>query len=88
MAENVIDVKELWKVYSKKDIDLDVEDEEMIESLDSSSDSVVAVRDVTFSVKPGEVFIVMGLSVSGKSTLIRCLLRLSLIPIPEPTSPY
>ncbi|HBG14149.1 MAG TPA: ABC transporter ATP-binding protein [Synergistaceae bacterium] len=76
MAENVIDVKELWKVYSKKDIDLDVEDEEMIESLDSSSDSVVAVRDVTFSVKPGEVFIVMGLSGSGKSTLIRCLLRL------------
>ncbi len=61
MAENVIDVKELWKVYSKKDIDLNVEDEEMVESLDKSSDSVVAVRDVTFSVKPGEVFIVMGL---------------------------
>ncbi|HNT43276.1 MAG TPA: betaine/proline/choline family ABC transporter ATP-binding protein [Syntrophorhabdaceae bacterium] len=76
MAENVIDVKELWKVYSKKDIDLNVEDEEMVESLDKSSDSVVAVRDVTFSVKPGEVFIVMGLSGSGKSTLIRCLLRL------------
>lgn len=76
MAESVIDVKELWKVYSKKDIDLDIEDEEMIESLDRSSDSVVAVRDVTFSVKPGEVFIVMGLSGSGKSTLIRCLLRL------------
>lgn len=65
MAENVIDVKELWKVYSKKDIDLNVEDEEMVESLDKSSDSVVAVRDVTFSVKPGEVFIVMGLSGSG-----------------------
>ncbi|HPA58821.1 MAG TPA: betaine/proline/choline family ABC transporter ATP-binding protein [Synergistales bacterium] len=76
MAESVIDVKELWKVYSKKDIDLNIEDEEMIESLDRSSDSVVAVRDVTFSVKPGEVFIVMGLSGSGKSTLIRCLLRL------------
>ncbi len=76
MAGNVIDVKELWKVYSKKDIAFNVEDEEMIESLDESSDSVVAVRDVTFSVKPGEVFIVMGLSGSGKSTLIRCLLRL------------
>ncbi len=76
MAENVIDVKELWKVYSKKDINFNIEDEEMIESLDESSDSVVAVRDVTFSVKPGEVFIVMGLSGSGKSTLIRCLLRL------------
>ncbi|GAB6280085.1 MAG: hypothetical protein STSR0007_01360 [Thermovirga sp.] len=76
MTENIIEVSELWKVYSKKDIDFDVEDEEMIESLDESGDSVVAVRDVSFSVKPGEVFIVMGLSGSGKSTLIRCLLRL------------
>jgi glycine betaine/proline transport system ATP-binding protein len=76
MAGNVIDVKELWKVHSKKDINFNIDDEEMIESLDKSSDSVVAVRDVTFSVKPGEVFIVMGLSGSGKSTLIRCLLRL------------
>lgn len=76
MTENVIEVSELWKVYSKKDIDLDIEDEEMIELLDESGDSVVAVRNVSFSVKPGEVFVVMGLSGSGKSTLIRCLLRL------------
>jgi glycine betaine/proline transport system ATP-binding protein len=76
MTDNIIEVSELWKVYSKKEIDFDVENEDMIESLDRSSDSVVAVRDVSFSVKPGEVFIVMGLSGSGKSTLIRCLLRL------------
>ena len=37
---------------------------------------VVAVRDVSFSVKPGEIFVVMGLSGSGKSTLVRCLSRL------------
>ncbi len=76
MTENIIEVSELWKVYSKKDINFNVEDEDMIESLDVSGDSVVAVRNVSFSVKPGEVFIVMGLSGSGKSTLIRCLLRL------------
>lgn len=76
MTGNIIEVSELWKVYSKKNIDFNVEDEEMIESLDESGDSVVAVRNVSFSVKPGEVFIVMGLSGSGKSTLIRCLLRL------------
>ncbi len=76
MADNIIEVSELWKVYSRKEIDFDVENEDMIESLDESSDSVVAVRDVSFSVKAGEVFIVMGLSGSGKSTLIRCLLRL------------
>ncbi|WP_211357936.1 quaternary amine ABC transporter ATP-binding protein [Amycolatopsis cihanbeyliensis] len=32
-----------------------------------------AVIDVTFEVKPGEIFVVMGLSGSGKSTLIRML---------------
>ncbi|MEV4399385.1 betaine/proline/choline family ABC transporter ATP-binding protein [Nonomuraea sp. NPDC049607] len=35
-----------------------------------------AVRDVSFEVRPGEVFVVMGLSGSGKSTLVRCLTRL------------
>ena len=38
--------------------------------------SMVAVRDVSFEVRPGEVFVVMGLSGSGKSTLVRCLTRL------------
>jgi glycine betaine/proline transport system ATP-binding protein len=42
---------------------------------------VVAVRDVSFDVKPGETFVVMGLSGSGKSTLVRCLSRLT-----EPTA--
>ncbi|GJM42724.1 MAG: glycine/betaine ABC transporter ATP-binding protein [Ardenticatenaceae bacterium] len=37
---------------------------------------VVAVRNVSFNVRPGEIFVVMGLSGSGKSTLIRCLSRL------------
>lgn len=32
-----------------------------------------AVIDVTFEVRPGEIFVVMGLSGSGKSTLIRML---------------
>mgnify|MGYP001545698359 CR=1 FL=1 len=37
---------------------------------------VVAVNDISFSVLPGEIFVVMGLSGSGKSTLIRCINRL------------
>ncbi len=71
-----IEIRELWKVYAMTDVDLDVEDEDLIDSLEESDESVVAVRDVTFDVNPGEVFIIMGLSGSGKSTLIRCLLRL------------
>ena len=42
---------------------------------------VVAVRDVTFEVDDGELFVVMGLSGSGKSTVVRMLNRLI-----EPTS--
>jgi glycine betaine/proline transport system ATP-binding protein len=37
---------------------------------------VVAVKDASFDVRKGEVFVVMGLSGSGKSTIIRCLNRL------------
>jgi len=40
-----------------------------------------ALRDVTLSVREGEIFVIMGLSGSGKSTLVRCMSRLI-----EPTS--
>ncbi len=41
----------------------------------------VAIRDVSFEVQQGEIFVIMGLSGSGKSTVLRCLNRLI-----EPTS--
>jgi len=37
---------------------------------------VIAVKDVSFTIKKGETFVVMGLSGSGKSTLVRCISRL------------
>lgn len=36
----------------------------------------VGINNVSFSIKQGEMFVVMGLSGSGKSTIIRCLNRL------------
>ena len=37
---------------------------------------VAAACDVSFDVRPGEIFVIMGLSGSGKSTVVRCLSRL------------
>lgn len=40
------------------------------------SHHIVACADVSFDVQEGEIFIIMGLSGSGKSTIVRCLSRL------------
>ena len=37
---------------------------------------VVGLHDVSFAVHKGETFVIMGLSGSGKSTMVRCLIRL------------
>ncbi len=37
---------------------------------------IAAVRDASIEVREGEIFIIMGLSGSGKSTMVRCLSRL------------
>ncbi|MEV4443250.1 glycine betaine/L-proline ABC transporter ATP-binding protein, partial [Streptomyces sp. NPDC049577] len=74
----VFKVRNLWKVFGPKAdrvpgsplAELDAE------ALRQETGCTVAVRDVSFDVRPGECFVVMGLSGSGKSTLVRCLTRL------------
>lgn len=41
-----------------------------------SKGHIVANADVSFDVHQGEIFVIMGLSGSGKSTIVRCLSRL------------
>jgi glycine betaine/proline transport system ATP-binding protein len=77
-GEGTIVVRDLWKVFGPRPervVDSDIADLPRGELLDRTG-CVVAVRDVSFAVRPGELFVVMGLSGSGKSTLVRCLTRL------------
>jgi glycine betaine/proline transport system ATP-binding protein len=73
-----ISVKGLWKIFGPGEHRIigtplaELPRDELRESMGSN----IAVRNVSFDVRPGEVFVVMGLSGSGKSTLIRCLTRL------------
>jgi glycine betaine/proline transport system ATP-binding protein len=78
-----IAVEHLWKVFGPKPeriVGSPLADLSRTELRDRTG-CLAAVRDVSFEVRPGEVFVVMGLSGSGKSTLVRCLTRLI-----EPTS--
>jgi glycine betaine/proline transport system ATP-binding protein len=76
--ESALEVVNLWKVFGPKaDRIVGSEDANLPQpELLAKTGCVTAVKDVSFQVKPGEVFVVMGLSGSGKSTLVRCLTRL------------
>jgi glycine betaine/proline transport system ATP-binding protein len=78
IAEPMIAVRNLWKVYGPKPervVGSDLADLPR-KLLEARTGNVVAMREVDLEVAPGEVFVVMGLSGSGKSTLVRCLTRL------------
>jgi len=68
----------LWKIFgSRADKVIGTPDADLSrKELQAKTGCVTAVKDVSFSVQPGEVFVVMGLSGSGKSTLVRLLTRL------------
>ena len=68
----------LWKIFGKKANEILNSELRSAtkKSLLETTGCVMAVRDVSFTVKEGEFFVIMGLSGSGKSTLIRMLLRL------------
>ncbi len=74
-----IAVRNLWKIFGPAERKI-TSDSPLLQLSNAEfreqTGSTIAVRDVSFQVRPGEVFVVMGLSGSGKSTLVRCLTRL------------
>jgi glycine betaine/proline transport system ATP-binding protein len=77
-GEPVVRAEGVWKVFGPHpDKLIGTPDADLSRSeLVRRTGNVVAVRDVSIDVRPGEVFVVMGLSGSGKSTLVRTLIRL------------
>ena len=70
--------RDLWKVFGDgaDELAASVDPTLSREQVLAETGCVLAVRDVSFSVRQGETFVIMGLSGSGKSTLVRCLSRL------------
>jgi glycine betaine/proline transport system ATP-binding protein len=79
--------RNLWKVYGPQAERLDRNDGLFDGDRAAACERLRAVGhlpaviDADFDIRLGEIFVIMGLSGSGKSTMVRCLSRLI-----EPTS--
>ncbi len=76
--EYQIQVNGVWKIFGRRPeraLLLEHESKSRAE-IQEELGLVIALRNVSFNVQAGQIFVVMGLSGSGKSTLARCLIRL------------
>ena len=73
-----ISVDSVWKVFGRNpERVLEPRYAEMDKNtVQNDLGNVIGLQDVSFSVEQGETFVIMGLSGSGKSTMVRCLIRL------------
>ena len=75
---SLLEVKNLYKIFGSNPerafplLEKNASKEEILEK----TGNTVAINNANFSVEKKEIFVIMGLSGSGKSTIIRCLNRL------------
>ena len=77
-GEIILEVSGLWKIFGRNAGQI-LASELRSASRDEIREKTgfpVAVRDVSFQVNRGEFLVILGLSDSGKSTLLRCIPRL------------
>jgi len=76
-SEPMVSCKNVWKVFGANGNEFDRAGGSSLSDQEFSERGwTAAVRDVSFDISRGEVFVIMGLSGSGKSTIVRCLSRL------------
>ena len=74
--------RNVWKIYGDNSDSFFMDQVGKVDDLQGhvnkilQSGHIVANADVSFDVYAGEIFVIMGLSGSGKSTIVRCLSRL------------
>ncbi|MGE8114195.1 quaternary amine ABC transporter ATP-binding protein [Pseudomonas sp. NPDC086566] len=77
-TDEILSIKHIYKVFGSHP----AEAMQMVEAgfskkeIFENTGQVIGVFDATFSVKRGEIFVIMGLSGSGKSTMVRLFNRL------------
>ena len=79
MSEDVIVLEDVWKIFGQRaDEAMAAVEEKGLSKAEvlEQYECVVGIADCSFSVSRGEIFCVMGLSGSGKSTMVRHLNRL------------
>ncbi len=81
MTDALLSCRHVWKVFGVAPPSGQEELSQLTAEELQRRGLTAAVRDTNINVRPGEIFVIMGLSGSGKSTLVRCLSRLI-----EPTS--
>lgn len=74
-AQPMIACKGIWKVFGATPAAFERQGDRSPEAF-AARGWTAAVRDASFTIARGEVFVIMGLSGSGKSTIVRCLSRL------------
>ncbi|HKJ34226.1 MAG TPA: glycine betaine/L-proline ABC transporter ATP-binding protein [Balneolales bacterium] len=74
----IITVKNLYKIFgNRKDKAFEMLDKEASkEEILDKTGCTVAINNASFDIQEQEIFVIMGLSGSGKSTVLRCLNRL------------
>jgi len=80
----MLSCRNLWKIYGansgalldKSEKQLTGEERSALIQRIRDASHIPAVCNISFNVNAGEIFVIMGLSGSGKSTVLRCLSRL------------